>query len=119
MIEILLTRPKTHKPANLTVFTYFSAVRYRALKIMTKGAKYRLNTFNGTLEALEKGDQSENYWKLIGEYGTVINFAEELGFHNSDRVLFQFSLDLKKLNLICHNDKPNALWIEKTDLIKL
>jgi hypothetical protein len=28
MIEILLTRPKIHKPANLTVFTYFSAARY-------------------------------------------------------------------------------------------
>ena len=87
-----------------------------ALIEMKKGRKYILKTFNGTRTPDEDCDEYENYWKLIEEEGTVIDYAEDLNFPSRSRVLFQFNIDVKSLGLECHNEKPNALWILKTDL---
>lgn len=78
-----------------------------------------LRTFNGTTTPNSEVEQPENYWTLIGETGMVLNFAEELGFANKNRVLFQFEGDVGARGLACHNEKPNALWILKTDLRKI
>jgi len=83
---------------------------------MKKGRKYILETFNGTRTPDGECDEKENYWKLIEEEGTLINFADDLRFPNKNRVLFQFDCDVKGRGLESHNEKPNALWILKTDL---
>lgn len=87
-----------------------------ALIEMKKRQKHILKTFNGTRIPDRDCGDNENYWKLIEEEGTVINYADDLGFPNKNRVLFQFDSDVKSLGLECHNEKPNALWILKTDL---
>jgi hypothetical protein len=81
-----------------------------------KGRIYQLKTFNGTIKKSSWISENENYWKLIGQFGTAINFASELGFHDNDRVLFEFKIDIVNKGLECHNEKPNSLWILKTDL---
>lgn len=83
---------------------------------MKKGKHFILKTFNGTSTPQEECDEKENYWKLVNETGTVVNFASELGFPDEKRVLFQFDIVLEELGLECHNEMPNALWILKTDL---
>jgi hypothetical protein len=81
-----------------------------------KGKRYKLQSFNDSEEPLSEIDHHENYWKLIGQYGTVLNFAEELNFPYKDRILFQFEIDVLNEGLECHNEQPNSLWILKSDL---
>ncbi|SHK19277.1 hypothetical protein SAMN04488028_103316 [Reichenbachiella agariperforans] len=83
---------------------------------MKQDRKYELKSFNGTLKTKQAVSENENYWKLIGQTGRVISSAEEQDFPDKNRVLFQFDIDVQKLELECHNQKPNALWILKTDL---
>lgn len=83
---------------------------------MKKYLKYKLISFNGTSESAEVCDSNENYWKLIGQEGTLINFSDDLDFGNDNRVLIKFDEDLVEQGLECHNSLPNALWILKTDL---
>ncbi|WP_210465378.1 hypothetical protein [Rufibacter roseolus] len=87
-----------------------------ALIEMEKGKKYVLKSFNGTRIPEEDCDDNENYWKLLEEEGTVTDYAEDLNFPNGSRVLFQFDIDVNSHGLECHNEKPNSLWILKTDL---
>ena len=84
---------------------------------MEKGRKYKLLTFNGTNVPEDECDKSENYWELIGVTGTIKSFADELNFHNKNRVLFQFDCNIKEKGLECHNEETNALWILATDLV--
>lgn len=83
---------------------------------MKKGQKFELKTFNGTTSADEECSKNENFWLLIGETGTLVNFAHELNFHNENRVLIQFDIDVNAKGLECHNEKPNSLWILSSDL---
>lgn len=83
---------------------------------MNKGQKVELKTFNGRATPTAGCISHENYWKLIGITGTLINFAQELGFPNENRVLIQFDIDVVAEGLECHNEKPNALWILTSDL---
>ena len=85
---------------------------------MKKGQKYKLISFSGTTKPVNKCDPKENYWTLIGQHGTLMNFSQDLNFGNDNRILLQFEQDLKKQGLECHNSVPNALWILKTDLQK-
>ncbi|NEM98082.1 hypothetical protein [Pontibacter burrus] len=84
--------------------------------IMEKGERFILKTFNGATTPSKECEEKENYWKLIQEEGTVVNFADDLGFPYKNRVLLQFDCDVKARGLECHNEKPNSLWILKTDL---
>ena len=81
-----------------------------------------LKSFLGTNVAQEDIDEKENYWKLIGSKGRIIEKKEKVhpAFPEKGlQVLVQFSKDLKELNLICHNKTPNSLWIFQSDLTHL
>ena len=83
---------------------------------MKKGQKYKLIRFNGTIKPDKECNPNENYWELINQYGTLVNFSNDLDFGNDNRVLIQFDQDIIKQGLECHNPVANALWILKTDL---
>ncbi len=85
---------------------------------MEKGHKYKLISYNGTTKPEDGCDSNENYWILIGQQGTLVNFSEELDFGNDNRVLIQFDQSVLKHGLECHNSVKNALWILKSDLEK-
>ena len=75
------------------------------------GAKVKLKTFNNTSLAPEDCDQSENYWLLIGETGTI-----KKPENNRSRVLVQFDNSVESKGLHCHNEIVNSLLILTTDL---
>lgn len=77
-----------------------------------KETPVKLRTFLGTLTPLKKIEESENYWKLIGERGKVINDTE----FNDGRVLVLFDTNLNELGVEGHNPIDNSLWIKKSDL---
>ena len=85
---------------------------------MEKGRNYTLVSFNGTTQPDEDFSSNENYWILIGQSGTLINFSEELNFGNDNRVLLRFDKNLANQGLECHNPVRNTLWVLKTDLIR-
>lgn len=71
----------------------------------------RLKSFLGTTEPKRGTIQRENYWKLIGEEGKIIDEKE-----NEDRVLILFKSNLDDYHLENHNPIKNSLWIKKSDL---
>lgn len=77
-----------------------------------KNTKVKLKSFLGTLTSKKKVFDDENYWKLIGEKGKVIDDVE----FNDGRVLVLFENSLDDLRVINHNPIKNTLWIKKTDL---
>ncbi|WP_143491072.1 MULTISPECIES: hypothetical protein [unclassified Pseudomonas] len=84
------------------------------------GKKVKLCTFSGTSTSEKPTRPSENYWKLIGQTGTVIAQEGEAGLPKhklGTRVLVEFSTSIPELGLSCHNEAPNSLWILVTDLI--
>lgn len=68
-----------------------------------------LVTFLGTLLPEDPVDSNENYWKLIGQGGQIIEVGEE-------RVLVKFICNLDSFELENHNPIKNSLWILRTDL---
>ncbi|MDI1256552.1 MAG: hypothetical protein PSV16_10665 [Flavobacterium sp.] len=72
----------------------------------------KLKSFKGTLLPKYKVSESENYWKLIGETGKVIDDLE----NHDGRVLVLFDKNLDKFKVENHNPIKNSLWIRKTDL---
>ena len=77
-----------------------------------KDTPVRLKTFLGTLISNEEVNSSDNYWKLIGEKGKIIDCDETVG----GRVLVLFDKNLDSLKLENHNPIKNTLWIKKSDL---
>jgi hypothetical protein len=87
---------------------------------ITNGKRVELRTFFGTSTPSQPTRASENYWKLIGQAGTVIAQENEssLPRHKlGSRVLVEFTACITDLGLICHNEVPDSLWILVTDLI--
>ena len=83
------------------------------------GSRIRMLSFNGTLSPKEEIDERENYWKLVGELGTVVEnpaSGKELRKGDNDRMLVDFDLTLDDLGLENHNPKKNTLWIWHGDL---
>lgn len=70
-----------------------------------------LKSFLGTTEVKKFTKERENYWKLIGEKGKVIDVHQD-----NDKVLVHFEIDLDDMNLENHNPIKNSLWIKKSDL---
>mgnify|MGYP000433428443 CR=1 FL=1 len=68
-----------------------------------------LIAFLGTLTPEESVNSTENYWKLIGQGGQVIELAEE-------RVLVKFQCNIDSFELENHNPVNDSLWILRTDL---
>lgn len=77
-----------------------------------KNTAVKLKSFLGTLSSKKKVSDYENFWKLIGEKGIVLDDVEM----NGGRVLVLFENSLDDLKLVNHNPIKNSLWIKKTDL---
>jgi len=79
----------------------------------------RLKSFFGTTTKDDDIQDNEDYWKLIGLSGKIINVRENPHSAFPDKglqVLVHFFKDLDNYNLICHNSEKNSLWIFETDL---
>ncbi|MEL6265592.1 MAG: hypothetical protein AAFR52_08075, partial [Pseudomonadota bacterium] len=84
---------------------------------MRIGARVRLRSVLDTATRPEGVEGGEDYWRLIGCPGTVIDPGEGMpGFRGSPRVLVQFDRDPAVMGLHCHNGPPRALWIRMADL---
>lgn len=71
----------------------------------------RLKTFLGTREPNKDTWERENYWKLIGASGKVIDVNEI-----SEQALVLFERNLDDYQVENHNPVKNSLWIKMTDL---
>jgi len=76
------------------------------------GTRVKLATFLNESEPPVDCDPFENYWKLIGQTGQVVEV-----FTESDRVLVAFDISVSSLGLHCHNPIPNSLRIQTRDLV--
>ena len=72
----------------------------------------KLKSFLGIITSKEQVANRDNYWKLIGEKGRVIDIDE----NNSDRFLVLFDKNLNDFEIENHNPIKNSLWIKKLDL---
>lgn len=79
---------------------------------MEKNTIIKLKTFHGTLKPKNKVKIRENYWKLIGEKGIVVEIAD----FNPEKVLIIFEKNLDDFDLENHNPIKNSLYIDKKDL---
>jgi hypothetical protein len=77
-----------------------------------KNTPVRLKTFLGTNNPTVEIDKSDDYWKLIGQSGIVIND----NLTDKERVLVLFDKDLDDFQLANHNPIRNSLMIKKSDL---
>ena len=75
-------------------------------------SKVRLITFQGLSNPPSDIDTCDNYWKLIGQCGTVID--NELD--DKEKVLVLFDVDLDNFQLANHNSIKNSLMIMIKDL---
>jgi hypothetical protein len=78
---------------------------------MMKNRAVILKTFLGTKTPKKNTSERENYWKLIGQKGKVIDDHETNG-----RVLVLFENNLDDYKVENHNPTKNSLWIKTTDL---
>ena len=86
---------------------------------MRVGDRVLLKSFNGTLGAPDDVEEHEDYWKLIGHTGVVVDDGRQSHFFFQDghlRMLISFDADLKKFDLENHNSFANSLWIRINDL---
>lgn len=72
----------------------------------------KLKSFLGTITSKEQVANRDNYWKLIGEKGKIIDIDE----NNNDRYLVLFDKNLNDFEIENHNPIKNSLWIKKLDL---
>ena len=77
-----------------------------------KNTEIKLKSFLGTLKPEKNTKNHNNYWKLIGEKGKVIDDIENY----NGRVLILFTKNLDEFEVENHNPIKNSLWIKKTDL---
>ena len=82
------------------------------------GVRVQLKTFHGTVEAAPDTDAQENYWVLLEERGLIVKL-EPSGDPSRGKALVQFDRRLSELGLMNHNEMPNALWIDVSDLEKV
>ncbi|MBS7333075.1 hypothetical protein [Faecalibacter bovis] len=81
---------------------------------MLLNQKIIIKSFLGLQNSSEDDlNDNENYWRLIGETGTII---EESNEYFTNRVLIMFDKNLDDLKLINHNPIKNTLWILIKDL---
>jgi hypothetical protein len=76
-----------------------------------KHQRVRIKSFNGSSVSPPACKESENYWRLIGELGTVVAPKNE-----RSRYLVKFDVSVAGLGLHCHNPIENSLWIHGADL---
>jgi len=88
---------------------------------MKIGDRVRVILINGTIIPKRLEDNAENYWKIIGETGTIQQDPSEKSirahFSQQPRVLVRFDKDLMMtFGLYSHNNLENSLWILESDL---
>ena len=88
---------------------------------MKIGDKVKLVKFDGKARPKKTLDDSEAYWKLIGETGTIRQDPQEktvfAHFSKKTRVLVQFNKDVASTyGVIAHNNIENSLWVLVSDL---
>jgi hypothetical protein len=98
------------------VIDYIRSSRVRVLlqsdvHITMKNERVILKSFLGTTKRRRGTSDRENYWKLIGEKGNIIDDRVTNG-----RVLFLFESNLDDYRLENHNPIKNSLWIKMSDL---
>jgi hypothetical protein len=77
-----------------------------------KNTPVRLKTFLGTKIPTSDVDKSDDYWKLIGQSGTVIDD----NLTDKEKVLVLFDKDLNDFQLASNNPIKNSVIINKSDL---
>lgn len=75
------------------------------------GNKVKLKSFLGTLDPKKSTGPDNNYWKLIGLKGEIIDNKTYNG-----RVLVLFDHGLDQFEVANHNPIINSLWILPSDL---
>jgi hypothetical protein len=80
------------------------------------GSRVRLVSFNGRETPPNKIKFEENFWKLIGIDGEIIENVPKKGIQKN-RLLVKFDVTLDDLGIHNHNELPDSLWIAGTDLI--
>lgn len=88
---------------------------------MRIGDRVKIISIDGKTTPLKLEDNAEDYWKLIGELGTVHQDPYEqtiyAHFSQKPRVLIKFDKDLvMAFGLHSHNNIENSLWILTSDL---
>ena len=114
--------PRTTKARTLGTGTFSTQTAHirpdtprNSKRVNLVGRKVALKTFNRTSVAPRGVDAGENYWRLIGRTGEIVEAcSKEHGLKG--RVLVKFHEDLAGFGLIAHNPIPNALWILASDL---
>jgi hypothetical protein len=76
---------------------------------MTNNTLVKLKTFIGKISSEEDKNTADDYWKLIGLNGIIIE-------EDDDKVLVKFEKNLDDYNVANHNPIKNTLWIHKYDL---
>lgn len=77
-----------------------------------KNITVRLKSFLERQSPKDKTLAENNYWKLIGENGIVI---DEI-LNENGRILILFNNDLDRFGVANHNPIKNSLWIKVEDL---
>ena len=77
-----------------------------------KNTKVKLKSFLESQSPKAKTHPDNNYWKLIGEKGTVIDQIK----NENGRILILFDNDLDSFGVANHNPIKNSLWIKIEDL---
>lgn len=83
------------------------------------GRRVVLATFRGTHAAPQAVRRDEDYWRLVGSRGGIVDVDDTHagGRHpRGRRVLVRFDDEVAALGLACHDAVPNALWIFIADL---
>jgi hypothetical protein len=70
-----------------------------------------LKSFLGLVNRPEDVSTKEDYWKLMGKSGIVIDLSEDY-----KKALLLFDQNLDDLSLENHNAIKNTLWIRISDL---
>ena len=80
--------------------------------VLQDGTRVRLHAFNGSTQPPAGVRDAENYWRLIGQAGTVLGYEPALG-----RYLVQLDVDVQALGLHCHNPVRDSLYLRGADLV--
>lgn len=87
---------------------------------MNTGTRVTLVSFNGRHSAPADTPSNEDYWKLIGFHGTLIDGGDERAHFSSSgpdaRACVEFDRDFSVLGLEAHNRVNKSLWILYSDL---
>lgn len=98
-----------HKPYAGTLATIQRNIVHMKIK---KNTQVKLKTFLGKYNSPNDVDKFDDFWKLIGQKGIVI----EDKLVDKERVLVLFDKNLDDFQLANHNPIKNSLMIKKSDL---